>query len=128
MAHFGCRQARAAGLPLTLRMIEGEASFCAKLGVSALMGRSNSFNNPWQSMLNSWPTGGVQYNDCDTAACKILLVLQVLVRGDEHFESSSLSSRDKLAILQSGLSTFVRCFEGVTHKLVSQWGWLTLIK
>ena len=128
MAHFGCRQAGTAGLPLALRMSEGEASFCAKLGKSALMGRSNSCNNPWQSLLNSWPTGGVQYNDCDTAACKILLVLQILVRGNEHFESSSFSSGDKLAILQAGPSAFVRCFDGVTHKRVSQWGWRTLIK
>jgi len=56
------------------------------------------------------------------------LVLEVLVRGDQHLEPSRLSSRDEFAILQAGPSALVRCFHDVAGMCVAQWGRRVLIK
>src|SRR5205809_3820860 len=58
--------------------------------------------------LNDRPARGRQHKDGDPALPKILLVAEILVRGDEQVERSVFGSGQQITVAQVGPTSLVR--------------------
>ena len=100
----------------------------ADLAVAALACRRHRSDHPRQGLLQARPARGGKDHDGQVAVVEVLLVLEVLVRRDEHLKPCRLGRGDEFAILQAGPAALVRCFYNMTGKRMAQWGWRALVK
>lgn len=74
------------------------------------------------------PTRGPQDENCQPPARHALLVLQVLVGGDENIETSVVGRCEERSILQCCPAAFIRRLDACVGKCTSQGRWRSLIE
>ena len=93
----------------------------ADLAVAAALRLTDGCNHSRQMTLDPWPTCRQQDNDGHAAASEILLVLEVLVRGDKDLEPCFFSRGNEFPILKLRPALFVRGCHFMTCQRVAQW-------
>ena len=79
-------------------------------------------------MLDTRPARSKEDHDGDRPGGEILLVPEVLVRGDKHIEPCRFGRRNELAVLKRGPTTLICGFDRVIAKHPAQRGRSALIK
>ena len=72
-----------------LNLVEGAASRSGHSG-----------GNLRESAADKFPTSAGEHHYCELATSQILLIANILVRGDEHFEAGGFSCVEQLAVSQ----------------------------
>ena len=111
-----------------MRLTRRIVSFSAHLDVFAPRRFLHCSNNLGKNIANTWPTGGLKYQNGHAPAGQVLLVLQVLIGGDEDVKLRALGSGNELAILQTRPTAFVCGFNGMAKKRMTKRRRCTLVK
>jgi hypothetical protein len=87
------------------------------LGIAAGRGCLNSFYDTLDVDPKLGPLLPAEYHDCDFSAGKILLVAQVLVRGQQNLETGLFRGRQQIAIAESIPALLGSRTNRVTYKI-----------
>ena len=79
-------------------------------------------------ILDSWPTGGAQYDDRNAPRFQVLLVPEVRIGCDEDSKSTVLSGVEKFAVLQLRPAALVGGGDFVVRQMVPQGSWRALVE